>query len=161
MTITYFGIPEYKQKAKALLEKIILVEDDVNNEFLWGKLFREKMVKLEEDLELIKGILKSKIKKNVISQFSEYVFTERKLKQFSDIILELSLNIIENPDEIKYIWGIDTELLKLIFELYDETVNSAREEDKDIARKCLEVWDKMYEKNIGMARSLTEQMLCI
>lgn len=161
MAITYFGIPEYKQKAKALLEKIILVEDDVNNEFLWGKLFREKMVKLEEDLELIKSILKSKVKKNIISQFSEYVFSERKLKQFSDIVLELSLSIIENPDDIKYIWGIDAELLKLIFELYDETVNSAREEDKDIARKCLEVWDKMYEKNIGMARTLTEQMLCI
>ena len=71
------------------------------------------------------------------------------------------MSIIENPDDIKYIWGIDAELLKLIFELYDETVNSAREEDKDIARKCLEVWDKMYEKNIGMARTLTEQMLCI
>lgn len=34
-------------------------------------------------------------------------------------------------------------------------------EDLMIANRCLDVWDKMYENNIGMARNLTEQMLNI
>ena len=159
MMITYFGIPEYRQKAKTFLEKVILVENDVDNEFVWGKLFREKLVNMEEDLELIRNILKSKIKRNILSQFSEFIFSERKLKQFADIVLELSLSIIESPDDNNFIWGIETELLKLIFELYDESVSGENDEDKDIARKCLDVWDRMYEKNIGLARNLTEQML--
>ena len=42
MAITYLGIPQYRGKAKDLLEKIIMMEDDADNDFLWGILFTDK-----------------------------------------------------------------------------------------------------------------------
>ena len=51
--------------------------------------------------------------------------------------------------------------VKLVIALYDVTANSVEGEDQVIAGKCLDVWDKMYEFNVGLARSLTEQMLCV
>ena len=56
---------------------------------------------------------------------------------------------------------ISKVLSKLVIALYDVTANSVEGEDQVIAGKCLDVWDKMYEFNVGLARSLTEQMLCV
>lgn len=159
MAITYFGIPQYRGKAKDLLEKIIQVEDDADNDFLWGRLFKEKLVDIRQDRALINSILKSKIKKNVLSHFFEYVVEQNMLKQYANLIFDLCMSILEKPDEVKYIWGVDTALLKMVLGLYDETANSKDAMDIEISLKCLDVWDKMYEKNVGMARSLTEQLL--
>ena len=159
MIILYFSEEKYRSKAKALLEKIILLEDDKDNDILWGRLFRDKIVKPDEDEILISNILKSKIKKHVLSDFSEFIMEERTIKEFSDLILELTENIIENPKDIKYIWGIENELINLIFCLYDKTSNDYTEESSIIASRCLDLWDRMYEKNVGMARSLTEQLM--
>ena len=159
MAITYFGIPQYRGKAKDLLEKIIMVEDDEDNEFLWGRLFTDKLVDMLQDLTLIDSILKSKIKKNVLSHFFEYVVEQNMLKHYADLIFDLCMSVLEKPDEVKYIWGVDTALLKMVLSLYDETTNSQDATDIEISLKCLDVWDKMYEKNVGMARSLTEQLL--
>lgn len=158
MTITYFGIPQYRGKAKDLLEKIIQVEDDEDNEFLWGRLFTDKLVDITQDRALIDNILKSKIKKSVLSHFYEYVVEQNMLKQYADLIFDLCMSVLEKPDEEKYIWGVDTALLKMVLGLYDETANSENPTDIDISLKCLDVWDIMYEKNVGMARSLTEQL---
>ena len=57
------------------------------------------------------------------------------------------------------LWGLDTELSKLIIGLYDITASSELEEDQEISLRCLDVWDKMYEENIGLARNLTEQLM--
>ena len=159
MAITYFGIPQYRGKAKELLEKIILVEDDADNEYLWGRLFKDKLVDITQDRAFIDSILKSKIRKNVLSHFFEYVVEQNMLKQYADLIFDLCMSVLEKPDEVKYIWGVDTALLKMVLGLYDEAANSKDAMDIEISLKCLDVWDKMYEKNVGMARSLTEQLL--
>ena len=54
---------------------------------------------------------------------------------------------------------IAAEVSKLIISLYDITSKSNLEKDKIIASKCLNIWDKMYEYNIGIARLLTNQMM--
>ena len=161
MTITYFGIPQFRGKAKDLLEKIIMVEDDEDNEFLWASLFADKLVDISKDRTLIDSILKSKIKRNVLSHFFEYVVEQNMLKSYADLIFDLCMGVLEKPDEVNYIWGADTALLKMVLGLYDETANSQEAMDIDISLKCLDVWDKMYEKNVGMARSLTEQLLTV
>lgn len=158
--ITYFGILEYKDKAKSFLEIVILIEEDTNNEYIWGRLFEEKSLDLEEDSILIKHILSSKVKRNILSEFSKAVMAGRKLLKYADVILEVAFDIVEKPNDLKNSWGIENCIIKLVFELYDDTATSNREEEKAIAKKCLELWDKMYEKNIGMARNLTDQMLC-
>ena len=159
MAITYLGIPQYRGKAKDLLEKIIMMEDDADNEFLWGRLFTDKLVDIIQDRTFIDSILKSKIKKNVLNYFFEYVAEQNMLKRYADIIFDLCMSVLEKTDEEKFVWGVDEVLLKMVLGLYDETANSKDAMDIETSLKCLDVWDKMYEKNVGMARSLTEQLL--
>lgn len=161
MIIIYLGLIEYKEKAKDLLNRIILIENDADNDFLWGRLFRDKLVDLELDKDLICNVLKSKIKGRVLSNFVNLVSEQRKLKEYYEIILEVAMSALDNRTvDIGY-WAVDTELSKLVIALYDVTANSVNGEDQVIAGKCLDVWDKMYEFNVGLARSLTEQMLCV
>lgn len=161
MIIIYFSFPDYKQKAKDLLNRIIHIESDVDNDFLWGRLFRDKLVDLELDKDLICNVLKSKIKRSVLSDFVNLVSEQRKLKEYYNIILEVTISTMDNRTDGVGYWGVDVELSKLVIALYDVTANSVDSEDQVIAAKCLDVWDKMYEFNVGLARSLTEQMLCI
>ena len=161
MIIIYFGLSDYKKRAKDLLNRIILIENDVDNDFLWGKLFRDKLVDLELDKDLICNVLKSKIKRRVLSDFVNLVSEQRKLKEYYEVILEVTISALDNRTDMVGYWSVDIELSKLIIALYDVTANSVDGEDKVIAGKCLDVWDKMYEFNVGLARSLTEQMLCV
>ena len=54
---------------------------------------------------------------------------------------------------------LETELIKLIVCLYAEVANSKAEDNQTIASRCLDIWDEMYEKNIGAARELSEKLV--
>lgn len=159
MIILYFGVEKYREKAKELLERIILIEADVDNEILWGSLFREKIINLNEDTKLINLILKSKIKRPVLSYFSGYIMEKRRIVDYSNVILDIGQSILENPNEMYYNYGVETELIKLIVCLYAEVENSESEDNRVIANRCLDIWDEMYEKNIGAARELSEKLV--
>ena len=73
----------------------------------------------------------------------------------------MTISELENRIDVIGYWAVDIELSKLVIALYDVTANNVEGEDQVIAGKCLDVWDKMYEFNVGPARSLTEQMLCV
>ena len=47
----------------------------------------------------------------------------------------------------------------MIIALYDETANSGLARDKQVAEKCLELWDIMFEKQIGQVRALSREMM--
>lgn len=82
------------------------------------------------------------------------------IKHYADIIIEMSKNVIDkgsNRDDP--IWGLDTVMSKLIIGLYDEVSSSKTVENCDIANKCLDVWDLMYEKNLGIARVFSDQIM--
>ena len=44
----------------------------------------------------------------------------------------------------------------MIISLYDETVNSGKMADKQIAEKCLELWDIMFERQLFEEGELEE-----
>ena len=73
----------------------------------------------------------------------------------------MTISELDNRIDVIGYWAVDIELSKLVIALYDVTANNVEGEDQVIAGKCLDVWDKMYEFNVGLARSLTEQMLCV
>lgn len=162
MLITYFGIDKYKNKAKAILVEVIDIEDDLDNDFLWGKLFNDEMLDAKEDSDLIKKILYSKLNRRILMDFTEFIAKQGNLKDYSDLIIESGLAILEkNQIYTNQLWGVEAEMSKLIIGLYDITSTSNLEKDKTIARECLNIWDKMYECNIGMARLFTNQMMNI
>ena len=44
-------------------------------------------------------------------------------------------------------------------EQYHETEGKEEKKMKDIARECLNIWDKMFEKQIGTIRVLSKEIL--
>lgn len=162
MLIIYFGVDKYKNKAKAILVEVIDIENDLDNDFLWGKLFRNEMLDAKEDSDLIKKILCSKLNRRTLMDFAEFIAKQGNLKDYSDLIIESGFIILEK-DQINanQLWGVEGEISKLIIGLYDITSTSNLEKDKTIACECLNIWDKMYECNVGMARLFTNQMMNI
>ena len=55
-------------------------------------------------------------------------------------------------------WGIERKVSKLIISLYDETTNSTIS-GKKIADKCLELWDIMFEKQLGSVREISRKLM--
>lgn len=160
MLITYFGIDKYKSKSKAILIEVIEVENDLDSYYLWGRLFRNDMINAKEDSDLIKKILYSKLNRRILRDFTNFITKQGNLKDYSDLIIESALRILEqNQINTNQLLGIENEISKLIIGLYDITSTSNLEKDKIIVRRCLDIWDKMYECNVGMARIFTNQMM--
>ena len=53
---------------------------------------------------------------------------------------------------------IERDLIKLVWGLYDEA-NSEEDKDEDISSRCLDIWDLMFEKQIGETQELTRKMM--
>jgi hypothetical protein len=56
-------------------------------------------------------------------------------------------------------WIDDERYSKLVIGLYDETSGDTRPELKHIAKECLDIWDLMFEKQIGPVRRLSQEMM--
>lgn len=55
--------------------------------------------------------------------------------------------------------GIEDEISKLLIGLYDETCSSSQPDLRNIAKECLDLWDLMFEKQIGPIRKLSQEMM--
>ena len=101
-----------------------------------------------------------KINRKVMEFFYDYFSTNNDIKQYSDIIIEMSENIIEK-ESIHHdsILDFDTIMSKLIIGLYDQVSFSNTAENRAIANKCLDVWDLMYERNLGISREFSNQIM--
>lgn len=160
MIILYVELPDYRDKAINILNTIIELENDDDNDFLWGKLFEKDLLKYPEDEVLIKKILMSKINRRVMEFFYDYLSRNNDIKQYSDIIIDMSENVIEK-ESIHHdsILNFDTIMSKLIIGLYDQVSSSNTAENRVIANRCLDVWDLMYERNLGIAREFSNQIM--
>lgn len=62
-------------------------------------------------------------------------------------------------EDLRNQWGIEDEISKLIISLYDETAYSQKIADKQTAEKCLELWDIMFEKQLGSVREISRKLM--
>ena len=62
-------------------------------------------------------------------------------------------------EDLRKQWGIEDEISKLIMSLYDETANSNKVTDKQIAARCLELWDIMFERQLGSVREVSRKLM--
>lgn len=158
MLIVYLGVDNYKEKAKDAL--IYNLDDSLNIEFPWTRIFYNKLVDLEEDEKFISIVLKSVVGRSVLGAFLDFIKDSGSgLKNCEDVILQLCYNLVrlgEASNEV--IWLYQNEISKLLISLYD-AYSDDLEEDNSIALQCLDLWDAMYEKQIGMARELTKTMM--
>ena len=158
MALVYFNEDEYNLKVKGLIEKYLA--SDLNFELLLSKLFYDSLVNLERDKSFIMEIMKSNPNKNILNSFIVYLEkSDENIIAYKDIIFTLSRNIIEQYIVSEKYSSTSEKLSKLILNLYDESSNNSSREIQKISNECLEIWDMMFEKRIGLARSLTQQML--
>ena len=158
MASAYFGKDEYVSTSKVMYTKFFNSSLDLEHSF--SRLFYDKRLNLDRDKDFIISLMKSKFGKRMLHLFAEYMISDAAtLFNYSDIILAVSHHMLENLDIGRHTWSLEKEIPTLLIRLYDETAASSLEARKDVAQKCLDLWDIMFEKQIGNSRNLAKKML--
>ena len=158
MAITYLKVDGYQEKAKNIILAYKNIDKDMN--FPLSRIFYDNLVDAKQDRIFIKEFIESKAGRRQINAFIRYLEKNAiSLIDYADIILELCKNILQmKSEELQSQWGIEMEVSKLIISLYDETTNSTIS-GKKIADKCLELWDIMFEKQLGSVREISRKLM--
>ncbi len=159
MVMLYFNKDEYNELAKNIICRFRNSELDL--EMPISRLFYDDLINLERDEEFLLQVMNSKLSRRTVHAFIHYLEEEsRSLIAFKNIIFAMSQSLITgNISSEERSWGIDDSVSKLIIGLYDEVSSSQQYEHKEISAKCLDVWDLMFEHQIGSARTLSQEMM--
>lgn len=159
MAVTYFNLDGYNELSKKLIMKFRNEQIDVEHPL--SRLFYEKCISLDRDADFLVDLMKSELSKRIVHAFTHYL-EENALSvvEYSEVIIALCEKILNREsNELRQMWGIEDELSKLIIGLYDETVNSNHKHFKEISMKCMDLWDIMFEKQIGATRKISQQLM--
>lgn len=159
MLIVYLGVEKYREKAKTALCVFATLEADAEDEYSWSEIFENDKVDIDTDSQFISCILKSKTGRRLINQFSDYISRHHCTNKFSRELLNMCKAAIAMDFDVNMYWGIGDTVAKTIIGLYYNNVEASSEDQKAIVSECLNIWDLMYEKNIGTARQLTNELL--
>lgn len=158
MTNLYFNKDEFNNTAKEIILKFKNSELDL--EVPYSSLFYNNRIDLKRDKEFLLEIMNSNMSRRTVHGFVHYLEQESKsIIEYKDIVLSMSYQIIENRNINNYVWRVDDEISKLIIGLYDETSGSSLDEMKIVAEECLNLWDLMFENQIGSIRTLSQSIM--
>lgn len=159
MAIVYLKTEQYKEDAKNFILKY--KNTIYNVEFPLSRIFYDGIVDLRNDEEFISELVSCCLGKRILHAFIEYIEKSAySIKDYGELILELCTELVaESTDSINKQWGLPGEISKLVMSLYDECANSRSPRDINYADKCLDIWDTMFEKQIGYTRELSHQLM--
>ncbi|GIP59880.1 hypothetical protein [Paenibacillus woosongensis] len=159
MVMLYFNKDEYNSLAKDIILRFNRSKLDL--EMPISRLFYDSLIDLERDKDFLIEIMNSDLSRRTLHAFVYYLEEESKsVIEYNEIIFSMSRYLINNEDETyDNGWGVQDEISKLIIGLYDETSGATRPEQKSIANECLDIWDLMFEKQIGQVRRLSREMM--
>lgn len=159
MAIIYFNKDEFNSLAKNMIRKF--KTSTLDFEMPISRLFYDNLIDLERDKDFLIEIMNSGLSRRTVHAFVHYLGEESKsVVDYKDIILSMSYHLVENGcGKNEGILGIEDEISKLIIGLYDETSGSSLPEMKNIANESLDIWDLMFEKQIGPIRFLSQKLM--
>lgn len=159
MAVIYLKINDYRNKAKDII--LAYKNVDTNIQFPLAKMFYDKAVDAKRDKMFLHEFMKSKASRELVWAFTCYLEESTDfVVDYADIIIQLCENVLRmEAEDLSKQWGIVDEISKLIISLYDETVNSSKLADKQIADKCLNLWDIMFERQLGSVREISRQLM--
>lgn len=159
MAVIYLKYDEYREISKDIILRYRNLDIDV--EFSLGRMFFDNLVDVERDSEFLKTIMKSKVSRRMVYSFVHYLEKNAySLIDYAEVIIALCEGVLSmQKKELERQWGIESDISKLIIALYDETANSNKEAEQKISENCLELWDMMFEKQIGQARELSRKLM--
>ncbi|WP_314014911.1 hypothetical protein [Leptotrichia wadei] len=156
--IRKFDSIEYNNEIKEIILK--LKEKELNYYSL-EKLFNHQKIDLSRDKKFLLELMKFKNVDKIIHSFLEYL-EERvvSILDYADVIINLCENILSKDKKLlQSELMIMSDISKLTVKLYDETSNSKSNKNKEIAMKCLDFWDIMYEKGLVYARETIKKLM--
>ncbi|ACX63346.1 hypothetical protein [Paenibacillus sp. Y412MC10] len=159
MAILYFNKPEYNELVKNIILQFKTSTLDL--EIPISRLFYDNHIDLERDKDFLIEIMSSDISRRTLHAFVHYLEEESKsVIDYKDIILSIGYHLTKTEiGKYEGAWGIQDEISKLVIGLYDEVSGSTRYELRKIANECLDIWDLMFEKQIGPVRRLSQEMM--
>lgn len=158
MANLYFNIEDSNKLAKEMILRF--KNSTLDLEVPISSLFYNNLIDLHRDKEFLIEIMDSDMSRRTVHGFVHYLEQESKsIIDYKDIVISMSYQIINNRNMDNNFWGIDDEISKLIIGLYDETSESSLVEMKIIAEECLNLWDLMFENQIGSIRSLSQKIM--
>ena len=159
MAVIYLEVNDYREVAKDIILTYKSIDMDV--EFPLSKMFYDKYVDVKYDRKFLREFMKTRVSRRTVSAFIHYLEENAvSIVDYAGIIIQLCENILQMEIEtLRKQWGIEDEISKLIISLYDETVNSSRMADKQIAGKCLDLWDIMFERQLGSVREVSRKLM--
>ena len=130
-------------------------------EFSIGGIFIDNRIDLRKDSQFLIEIMKANVSRRMVFQFVHFLEENAcTVRDYAEVIVSLCENVLSMPqEELSQQWGIDRDISKLIIALYDETANTGSTIDKKIAERCLELWDVMFERQIGQVRELSRELM--
>lgn len=159
MAVIYLEVDGYRETAKQIILTYKNIDTDV--EFPLSRMFYDKYVDAKRDREFLQEFMKSKVSSRMIRAFVHYLEESAvSIVDYADIILQLCDNVLQMElEDLRNQWGLEDEISKLIISLYDETANSNIIADKEIAAKCLDLWDIMFERQLGSVREISTKLM--
>lgn len=159
MAVIYLKVNDYREVAKDIILAYKSIDMDV--EFPLSKMFYDKYVDIKNDREFLREFMKTKVSRRTVRAFVHYLEENAvSIVDYTDIVIQLCKNILQMEIEtLRKQWGIEDEISKLIILLYDETANSCKMADKQIAYKCLDLWDIMFERQLGSVREVSRKLM--
>lgn len=153
--IFYLADDNYHELAK----EIILTYKNTNIDltFPLSKIFNKRYIDSIHDKEFLKELMESKVSRKLVRAFVDYLEeNNNSIIFYKDIILQLCENILQMKlEDLKQQWGLEDDISKLIISLYDEAINI----DKQITNKCMELWDIMFERQLGSVRKISQKLM--
>ena len=134
--------------------------NNCNLENFISRIFYDKDIDLKRDKEFLIEITKSNSGRKSIHALINYI-EENALSiiDFSQIILGVLKSFVDEEYNQENIYFYGDELSKLVVALYDETEGKNELEMKKLASECLDIWDKMFERQIGTIKLLSKEIL--
>lgn len=159
MAIEYLGLDEYREGAKRII--LSYKDVDIDIDYSLVRIFSEDNIDYKRDSDFLLQLMSSKVSRRIVYLFIQYLEEKAcSLVDYSKVILELCDNVLcMSSEDLKMAWGLADEISKLIIALYDETVNSNVKEHRQIADRCLDLWDIMFEKQLGSVREISRKLM--
>lgn len=159
MAVIYLKDNDYREVAKDIILAYKNIDMDV--EFPFSKMFHDKYIDVRKDREFLQELMKTKMSRRNVRAFVHYLEENAvSIVDYADIVIQLCENVLQmDVETLRKQWGIEDEISKLIISLYNETATSGKMEDKQIADKCLDLWDIMFERQLGTVRKVSRELM--
>ncbi len=156
MAVAYMKEEKCREQAQLIISRCL--SKDIDIDYVLSRLFSEELVDIKGDEDFIEEIISSKLGRKLLPEFIAFIGKQKcSIKDYGKVLISTCSETVNDDSGSNYL--LNQEVSKIVFALYDECKNSRIREYQEYASECLDILDLMYEKQLGLARRLTVQLM--